>query len=228
MKSVVMLIAITLLPSVVFAQTISQSSGDPEIRSAIADCQRRGERLKVTLISGETLIGKRVRMSQDSFQITVGKEEKTIAYSDVRGAGSYFPQSKTVWSRLGRGLEASVGFAAIGTLVGVSYPTTKLAEHRANVQARSLETKIKNALPQRSSKSDVIAFLNSTKVGYKDLVFDASPAVDQNQQNINLITATIHRRNGFSFYAYYIRLTFCFDDSDRLVEYKVELVEDGL
>ena len=62
----------------------------------------------------------------------------------------------------------------------------------------------------------------------KDLVLDASPALDQSQQKINLISATIRLRNGFSFYAYYIRLTFIFDDSDRLVDYKVEVVEDGL
>jgi hypothetical protein len=216
------------MPSAVTGGTAPQSSGDSQIRSTLVECQRRGWNVKVILKSGETLIGKRVKTSQDSFRITVGTEEKTIAYSDVQGAGSYFVKSNTAWNRLGRGLETAVGFAALGTFVVVSYPTTKLAEHRADARAREIEQQIKAALNKGSSKSEVIAFLNSKKIGRGKLTFQDSASSGVNPMKPNLIHAVVNLRNEFSFDAYYIQLVFYFDGSDRLVDYKVDVVADTL
>ena len=227
MKAVALVIVLASLPSIAVAQMTAQT-WDAHTRSLISECQRRGWSVKVTLKSGETLIGKKVNAGQDSFQITVGREVKTIAYSDVRGAGSYFTQSKTLWSRLGRGLEASVGFVAIGTLVVVSYPTTKLAEHKADASARELEQQIKATLNNGSSKSEVIAFLNSKKIGRGKLTVQDTASSGGTPIKQNLIDAVLTLRNGFSFDAYYIHLVFYFDGSDRLTDHKVEVVADSL
>jgi len=212
MKAVALVIVLASLPSIAVAQMTAQT-WDAHTRSLISECQRRGWSVKVTLKSGETLIGKKVN---------------TIAYSDVRGAGSYFTQSKTLWSRLGRGLEASVGFVAIGTLVVVSYPTTKLAEHKADASARELEQQIKATLNNGSSKSEVIAFLNSKKIGRGKLIFQDPASSGGTPIKQNLIDAVLTLRNGFSFDAYYIHLVFYFDGSDRLTDHKVEVVADSL
>jgi len=227
MKSAAILIVLTLMPAVL-AQTKEQSSHDSRFRDLIADCQRSGWSVQVTLKSGEKLIGKPRNVAQDTFQIAAGKEVKTIAYSDVRSAGSYFATSNSAWSRLGRGVEASVGYATIGTFVALSYPTTKLAEHNATKRADAIDKQIKTTLPLGSSKSDIIAFLNSKKIGDAKVTFRDSRSISDNPNNGNFITAVIRCRNGFSIEAFYIQMTFYLDGSDRLTDYKVQVISDSL
>lgn len=227
MKSAAILIVLILMPAVL-AQTKEQSSHDSRFRDLIADCQRRGWSIQVTLKSGEKLIGKPRNVAQDTFRIAAGKEVRTIAYSDVRSAGSYFAKSNSVWSHLGRGAEASVGYAAIGTFVVLSYPTTKLAEHNANKRASAIDKQIKTALPLGSSKTDVIAFLNSKKIGDAKITFRDTSSISENLMSGNFITAVIRCHNGFSIETYYIQVTLYFDEPDRLTNHKVEVRSDSL
>lgn len=229
-------LAILILGALVATTAFSQSPEDvryaSRIRSSLIDLKnhmRKNWELQVSLRAGETIVGKLTTIGDSDFELLVGKQSRKISYSNVRGYQTYFPKSKdTVLKRVGRGLQTTIGVAAIGTLWIASYPSTEFAGRAADKKAASLRKEIEHSLPQGSSKAEVMSFLDSQKIAHGDLEGVRSHYSYPNEANIKLVLATIPLHNRFSFYEYQIDIAFRFDGADRLMDSRVMVIAGGL
>lgn len=209
MRYIAIWIILALLVPTVVGQSIVVSDDVAQIRQFVAQ-QPIGQKLYVYPKTAAYRIGILAKIDAEGFEITVGKRVERFAYSVIAGvAVAQGPQGITsekgrFWKRVGQGLQTAGAIAFIGPFLLVFYPAAKVTGGFANAKAKVLKKELAKALPTGSSKSQVIAFLDSRKI--------------EHSEEINQIEGSISR--GFG---YYINLTFRFDEKDRLLDSKVSV-----
>ena len=230
MRYVTTLVLVALLSTTIFSQTPEDSRYSSEIRASLINLKKRmgkNWQLEVSLKTGERIVGVLTTVGEEDFELRVVNQSRRILYSNVEGYGTYWPENDTGWKRFSQRLLTPFAVAGLGAILLVTYPAIALAERGANARAKALEREIATSLPLGTSKSQVISFLDSRKIKHAEARFSipnvAQPGTGQTNVKINQVSASIARGSGI-----YIRLTFNFDDADRLIEHKVVVLEDSL
>ena len=88
---------------------------------------------------------------------------------------------------------------------------------------RTVREEIKRNLPLGSTSSQVIAYLDAKHIGHSDLVTAKSSSDYPGEHDIRLILASIPLKPGL-LSEWGIFMSFRFDKSDRLIDYRVNLL----
>lgn len=105
-------------------------------------------------------------------------------------------------------------------------PTNSCGGKRVTV--REIEAAIKRESPLGSTKTEVIAFLDKNRIGHSDLlVANGRTSEYQDDEVKRLINASIPKVKHTFFAEWGIFMSFRFDESDRLVDYRVRWVGTG-
>ena len=211
MRYVAMLIVLALLATTAVGQSVLFSDDASKIRKFVEQ-RPLGQKLYVYMKTGPYRLGMLAKIDAETFELTFEKRVEEFAYSAVAGIAEYYsnpnvpPEKNSFWKRVGRGFEKAFAITTIGTLLVAFYPVAKLTGQFANAKAKALKKELAKTLPTGTSKSQVIVFLASRKI--------------EHSEGLNQIEASISR--GFG---YYIDLTFRFDERNRLIDSKVNVIQ---